>query len=151
MVGPSSADMAFCHRPSGRRGVSQHSPSVLNQEIVTDTRKRVEQPTHLIPNNENVKNARTDHSRGPAPAATSIGPRARSPHPPGGSARSIMIPAPVRLTSEANRWCIRLSNIMQRGCDRINPFVAAGYLEREDRGPVGAVGSPMKLHSPQRT
>ena len=56
-------------------------PSVLNQEIVTDTRKRAEQPTQPIPNNENAKNARTYHSRGPAPAATSIGPRARSPIP----------------------------------------------------------------------
>ena len=26
LVGPSSADVAFCHRPSGQRGGSQHSP-----------------------------------------------------------------------------------------------------------------------------
>ena len=138
--------------PGVCRRVSYLSPaSVLNQEIVTDTRKRAEQPTHSIPNNENAKNARMDHSCGPAPAATFHRSPSALPHPPGGSARSIMIPAPVRLTSEANRWCMRLSNIMQRGCDRINPCVASRLPGEGDRGPVGAVGSPMKLYSPQRT
>ena len=77
-------------------------PSVLNQEIVTDTRKQAEQPAHPIPNNENAKNARTDHSRGPAPAATSIGPRARSPHPPGrvGAKHCDPCPGPLDVGSE---------------------------------------------------
>ena len=80
----------------------QPPTSVLNQEIVTDTRKRAEQPTHLIPNNENAKNVRMDHSCGPAPAATSIGPRARSPPPPGrvGAKHYDPCPGPLDVGSE---------------------------------------------------